>query len=223
MTDDRLADAGEAGMTVQELADDYRQAGFSNRLGFGSRPALVVVDFCRAYLDEESPLYAGVEDARASCVRVLAAARTAQIPVLHTRVEFQPGGADGGVFFRKVGALECFVRGNPLGHYGEGLEPVEGETVVVKQYASGFFGTSLASTLTSLGIDTLIITGVSTSGCVRATALDACQHGFVPIVVRDACGDRDPQVHEANLFDLDAKYADVVSEQEVLDELSAGG
>ena len=207
-------------MTDDRLADDYRQAGFNNRLGFGSRPALVVVDFCRAYLDEQSPLYAGVEEARASCVRVLTAARRAQIPVLHTRVEFQPGGADGGIFFRKVGALECFVRGNPLGDYGEGLEPAEGETVVVKQYASGFFGTSLASTLTSLGIDTLIITGVSTSGCVRATALDACQHGFVPIVVRDACGDRDQQVHEANLFDLDAKYADVVSEQEVLDELS---
>lgn len=112
------------------------------------------------------------------------------------------------------------MRGNPLSEYGEGLEPVEGEVVVVKQYASGFFGTSLASTLISLGVDTLIIAGVSTSGCVRATALDACQHGFVPIVVRDACGDRDPKVHEANLFDLDAKYADVVSEQEVLDYLS---
>ncbi|WP_419924141.1 isochorismatase family protein [Candidatus Poriferisocius sp.] len=82
-------------------------------------------------------------------------------------------------------------------------------------------GKSLASTLTSLGVDTLIITGVSTSGCVRATALDACQHGFVPIVVGDACGDRDQRVHEANLFDLDAKYADVVSEREVLDYLAA--
>ncbi len=208
-------------MTGDSLADDYRQAGFSNRLGFGRQPALVVVDFCQAYLHPDSPLYAGVEDARESCIRLLAAARRAQIPVLHTRVEFQPGGADGGVFFRKVGALECFVRGNPLGEYGEGLEPADDEVVVVKQYASGFFGTSLASTLTSLGIDTLIITGVSTSGCVRATALDACQHGFVPIVVRDACGDRDQRVHEANLFDLDAKYADVVSEQEVLDHLAA--
>lgn len=206
-------------MTDEGLVEDYRQAGFNNRLGFGEHPALVVVDFCQAYLDPDSPLYAGVENARESCIRLLAAARTAQIPVLHTKVEFQPGGADGGVFFRKVGALECFVRGNPLGQYGDGLEPAEGEVVVVKQYASGFFGTSLASTLTSLGIDTLIITGVSTSGCVRATALDACQHGFVPIVVRDACGDRDQRVHEANLFDLDAKYADVVSEQEVLDEL----
>ena len=203
-------------VTDEGLLDDYRRAGFNNRLGFGKRPALVVIDFCRAYLDQASPLYAGVEDARASCVRVLNAARAAETPVLHTRVEFQPGGADGGIFFRKVGALECFVRGNPLGEYGAGLEPTAGEVVVVKQYASGFFGTSLASTLTSMGIDTLIHTGVSTSGCVRATALDACQHGFVPIVVRDACGDRDPQVHESNLFDLDAKYADVVSEQEVL-------
>ena len=208
-------------MTDDGLAEDYRQAGFSNRLGFGEHPALVVVDFCQAYLNPDSPLYAGVEDARESCIRLLAAARSAQIPVLHTRVEFQPGGADGGIFFRKVAALECFVRGNPLGEYGEGLEPADNEVVVVKQYASGFFGTSLASTLTSLGVDTLIITGVSTSGCVRATALDACQHGFVPIVVRDACGDRDQRVHEANLFDLDAKYADVVSEQEVLDKLSS--
>ena len=206
-------------MTGDSLAEDYQKAGFSNRLGFGERAALVVIDFCQAYLDERSPLYAGVEAARESCVRLLSAARQAQIPVLHTKVEFQPGGADGGVFYRKVAALECFVRGNPLGQYGEGLEPAEGEVVVVKQYASGFFGTSLASTLTSLGIDTLIIAGVSTSGCVRATALDACQHGFVPIVVRDACGDRDQRVHEANLFDLDAKYADVVSEHEVLDEL----
>ncbi|WP_419918824.1 N-carbamoylsarcosine amidohydrolase [Candidatus Poriferisocius sp.] len=207
-------------MTDHELSEDYRRAGFNNRLGFGSRPALVVIDFCRAYLDPESPLYAGVEDARASCLRVLAAARRAGIPVMHTRVEFQPGGADGGVFFRKVGALECFVRGNPLGEYGEGLEPAEGEVVVTKQYASGFFGTSLAPTLTSLGVDTVIHTGVSTSGCVRATAVDACQHGFIPIVVRDACGDRDRQVHEANLFDLDAKYADVVSEREVLNRLA---
>ena len=208
-------------MTDDGLAEDYRQAGFSNRLGFGDHPALVMVDFCQAYLDPDSPLYAGVEDARESCIRLLAAARSAQIPVLHTRVEFQPGGADGGIFFRKVTALECFVRGNPLAEYGDGLEPADDEVVVVKQYASGFFGTSLASTLTSLGVDTLIITGVSTSGCVRATALDACQHGFVPIVVRDACGDRDQRVHEANLFDLDAKYADVVSEQEVLDFLAA--
>ena len=202
------------------LDDDYRQAGFNNRLGFGDRPAVVVIDFCHAYLDEDSPLYAGVESARQASVRLIGAARAAGVPVLHTRVEYQPGGADGGIFFRKVGALKCFVRGNPLGEPGPGLEPADGEVVVTKQYASAFFGTSLASTLTAMGIDTLIHAGVSTSGCVRATALDACQYGFIPIVVREAVGDRDEGVHGANLFDLDAKYADVVSEAETLAYLS---
>jgi maleamate amidohydrolase len=203
-------------MTMSELDQDYAAAGFAGSLGFGERPALVVIDFCDAYLLEDSPLYAGVEDARASTVRVLEAARAVQVPVVHTRVEYQPGGMDGGVFFRKVGALKCFVRGNPLANPGQGLAPAEGEVVVTKQYASAFFGTSLAATLTALGVDTLIHTGVSTSGCVRATATDACQHGFVPIVVREAVGDRNPDVHEANLFDLNAKYADVVSEAAVL-------
>jgi maleamate amidohydrolase len=207
-------------MTPDPLDDDYKAAGFSGRLGFGHRPALVVIDFCHAYLDEDSPLYAGVEDARASSVRLLEAARKAGIPIVHTRVEFQADGADGGIFFRKVGALKCFIKGNPLAEPGLGLEPQEGEIVVTKQYASAFFATSLASTLTSLGVDTLIHAGVSTSGCVRATALDACQSGFIPIVVREAVGDRDQGVHESNLFDLDAKYADVVSEAETLDYLS---
>ncbi len=202
------------------LDNDYAASGFARRLGFGARPALVVIDFCRAYLDESSPLYADVEPARASTERVLAAAREAAIPIVHTRVEYQSGGSDGGVFFRKVGALECFVRGNPLAEPGEGLEPQGDEIVVTKQYASAFFGTTLSSTLTALGVDTLIHTGVSTSGCVRATATDACQHGFIPVVVRDAVGDRDRGVHESNLFDLDAKYADVVSEAEVLAELA---
>ncbi|MGI9621338.1 MAG: isochorismatase family protein [Acidimicrobiales bacterium] len=205
---------------MTSLDDDYKGAGFAGRLGFGKRPALVIIDFCQAYLDPEAPLYAGVEDARASAVRVLRAARAVDIPVLHTRVEYQPGGADGGIFFRKVAALECFVRGNPFAEPGEGLVPAEGEVVITKQYASAFFGTSMASTLTSMGVDTLIHAGVSTSGCVRATALDACQHGFIPIVVREAVGDRDEGVHESNLFDLDAKYADVVSEAETLDYLT---
>jgi len=203
-------------MTDADLEDDYRSAGFAKRLGFGERPALVVIDFCKAYLEEGSPLFAGVEDARASSERVLGAARKAGIPVVHTRVEFQPGGANGGIFFRKVDALQCFIEGNPLADYGPGLEPIDGEVVVTKQYASAFFGSTLSSTLTSMGVDTVLHAGVSTSGCVRATALDACQHGFIPIVIREAVGDRDQGVHEANLFDLDAKYADVTSEAEVL-------
>ncbi len=200
------------------LSEDYRAAGFNRRLGMGHRPALVVVDLCRAYFETDSPLYAGVPEVAERCGELVAAARDVGIPVIWTRVEFEPGGADGGVFYRKVGALAVFDRGGPLGRWLEGAEPAPGELVINKHYASGFFGTSLAATLTSWGIDTTIVCGVSTSGCVRATAVDACQSGFVPIVVAEACGDRDPEVHAANLFDLDAKYADV----EPMDAVLAG-
>jgi nicotinamidase-related amidase len=122
------------------------------------------------------------------------------------------------VFFRKVTALGCFEAGaHPeLAAFAEGLEPVRGETVISKQYASAFFGTSLASTLTALGVDTVLIAGLSTSGCVRASAVDCCQHGFIPVVVREAVGDRAPGPHESNLFDLQAKYAEVASLVDVL-------
>lgn len=208
---------------VPSLDADHSQAGFSGRLGFGQRPALLVVDIVRAYLDESSPLYAGVEDAVASAARIVAAARDAGVPVLFTRVEFVPGGADGGVFYRKVPALRVLDAGSPLTGFPDDPRPRDDEIVITKQYASAFFGTSLASTLTASGIDTVVIVGLSTSGCVRATAVDAVQHGFAPIVVRDAVGDRDERPHEANLFDLDAKYADVVSEDEVVAHLSSTG
>jgi maleamate amidohydrolase len=141
--------------------------------------------------------------------------------VLFTNVVYTPGGADGGVFYRKVPALRLFDKGSPLGAFPASLQPREGELVISKQYASSFFGTHLAATLTAQGIDTLLITGLSTSGCVRATALDACQHGFLPFVVREACGDRHPGPHEANLFDLQAKYAEVISEAKALAHLQA--
>jgi maleamate amidohydrolase len=187
--------------------------GFNRRLSPGQRPALLVIDFVKAYLTPGSLLYAGVEDARAACESLLQAARAANIPVLHTNVAYQAGGRDGGVFFRKLPALACFEAGaNPeLTEFAEGLAPAPGEIVITKQYASAFFGTSLAATLTSMQVDTVLIAGVSTSGCIRASAVDACQHGFIPLVVRDAVGDRAPGPHEANLFDLQAKYAEVVS------------
>ncbi len=212
--DDDTADSATA------RAEDYRAAGFNKRLGIGDRPALIVVDMCRAYFDEASPLFAGVPAVADRCRELVSAARAADVPVLWTRVEFEPGGADGGIFYRKVGALSVFDRGGPLGQWLDGLEPEPGDVVVTKQYASGFFATSLASSLVSAGIDTTLICGVSTSGCVRATALDACQHGFVPVVVSEACGDRDPEVHRANLFDLDAKYADVEPLENVLTALA---
>ena len=184
----------------------------SRTLAPGARPALLVVDFVRAYLVPGSQLYAGVESARAAAVKLLGLARAAGIPVMHTNVVYEPGGADGGVFFRKLPALASFERGRhpELAAFAEGLEPRAGELVFSKQYASAFFGTRLAESLRAAAVDTVLIAGVSTSGCVRATAVDACQHGFVPLVVREAVGDRHPAPHEANLFDLQAKYAEVI-------------
>lgn len=207
-------------MTSDELRGNYAGA-FDGHLAFGKRPALLIVDVVTAYLEPGSPLYAGVEAALASNERLLAAARAAAVPVIFTNVSFHPGGADAGLFYRKVPALKVFAPGSPLGRFPASLTPGEGELVVTKQYASAFFGTSLASTLTTMGVDTLLITGFSTSGCVRATALDAMQSGFAPFVVRDACGDRHPGPHEANLFDLQAKYAEVISEAAALDYLDA--
>jgi maleamate amidohydrolase len=199
-----------------DLDSDYAAAGFGGRLEVGRKAALLIVDVVMAYLDPQSPLYAGVESALASNERLAAAAREAGVPVIFTNVVYEPGGIDGGVFFRKVPALKAFARGSTEGRFPDTLQPQPGELVVSKQYPSAFFGTSLASTLHAAGFDTLFVTGFSTSGCVRATALDALCHGFVPFVVREACGDRDPRPHEQNLFDMAAKMAEVVSEAEAM-------
>ena len=195
-----------------DLHDDYARAGFGSRLGFGRQEALVVVDVCKAYVEPSSPLYAGVEGAAASVGRLVAAAREAGVPVYWTRVVFDAEKQL--VFHRKVPSLSVFA--TQLGDFIDGIEPVDGEVVVVKDHASAFFGTSLAEDLRAAGVDTVVLCGFSTSGCVRASTLDALQHDFVPVVVPEACGDRDPRPHEQALFDLDNKYADVVTEAEVL-------
>ncbi len=196
---------------------------FGGALGWGRRPALLLIDMMRAYFTPGSPFDLGSRQSLAGCAALLAAARSAGIPVLHTRVRFSPDLSDGGLFVRKVPALAALVDGAEVAEFVPELMPAPGEVVVTKQYASAFFGTSLAATLTARGVDTTIIGGVSTSGCVRASATDALQHGFRPVVAADACGDRTPEVHDANLFDLGAKYADVVTVDEVLTRLGGWG
>jgi len=203
-----------------ELQQNYAGA-FDGHLAFGNRPALLIVDFVMAYLDPASSLYAGVEAALASNERLLAAAHQAGVPVIFTNVEYEPGGTNGGLFYQKIPALKAFDKGSPLGRFPDSLTPGPNDLVVTKQYASAFFGTGLAENLRTMGVDTLVITGLSTSGCVRATALDALQSGFAPFVVREACGDRHAAPHDANLFDLQAKYAEVISETTALEHLSA--
>ncbi len=204
-----------------ELKDNY--SVYDGTLGFGQRPALILVDFVQAYFDKDCDLFADVEAELASALRVRDAARAAGIPVVYSNVVYREGGADGGVFFRKAPVLKNFIAGNPMGEWAAGLQPADGELVISKQYPSSFFGTSLAADLNALDIDTLIITGVTTSGCVRATCIDTMSHGFVPIVVADACGDRHEAPHKANLFDMDAKYADVMSEADVIKHLQGLG
>jgi maleamate amidohydrolase len=182
---------------------------------------VLVIDLVRAYTHPDGPF--ALPDARSAVeatTELVETARDADVPVYWTVVRYAPDLADGGLFARKVPALACFADG-AAGDWGDlALEPEAGEVVVVKQYASAFFGTSLASTLHAAGVDTLVIAGVSTSGCVRATAMDALNSGFHPQVVRQACADRTPQVHEGNLADLDAKYADVIDLRSALDHLA---
>lgn len=190
---------------------DYARAGLAGHLIPGTRPALLLVDPARAYVDPDCPLYAGagVEPAVEAMRALLASARAAGVPVVVTRVRFRPDGRDGGVFFRKVPTLRVFAEGSPYGDFIDGLAPLPDELTVTKQYPSAFFGTALSAYLTANGVDTVLVAGLSTSGCVRATALDAMQHGFVPVVVEEAVGDRDPDVHAANLFDIAHKIGEV--------------
>ncbi len=195
-------------------------SAFSGRVGWGERPAVVVVDLVRAYTEPDGP-FALPEPgpAVAATAQLVDTARAAGHPVVWTVVRYSHGLADGGLFVRKVPALAAFAE-DAEGGWGElTLHPGPGEPVVVKQYASAFFGTSLAPTLHAAGVDTVVLAGVSTSGCVRATAMDALNSGFRPQVVRDACADRTPAVHDSNLADLDAKYADVVGLADALAHL----
>ncbi|PSJ63438.1 N-carbamoylsarcosine amidohydrolase [Kumtagia ephedrae] len=206
---------------MSQSAQDNYQGVWGNRIGFGKSPAVLVIDFMKAYTTEGAPLYApGVVAAVARTPALLAMARRTQTPVVHTNILYHaPGCADGGMWVKKSPVMAAMVPGNPLAEFCEGVEPAAGEPVFTKQYASAFFGTSLAPMLHAQGIDTLILAGCSTSGCIRASAVDGVQHGFRVIVVRDCVGDRHDGPHEANLFDIDSKYGDVVRLDEALDYL----
>jgi maleamate amidohydrolase len=201
--------------------EDNYTGVFDGMVGFGRNPAVVVIDFTLAYTTPGSPFFAeGVVRAVADTVPLLQAARAAGIPVIHTKVMYHPSGADGGWFVRKVPALRKLVPGEPLAEIDPKVAPLAEEVVIVKQYPSPFFGTPLAPMLATLGVDTLILAGCSTSGCVRAGALDGVQHGYRVIVPRECVGDRHDGPHDANLFDINAKYGDVVGRDEVIQYLA---
>ncbi|WP_158774001.1 N-carbamoylsarcosine amidohydrolase [Cobetia sp. L2A1] len=207
-------------MRSQDVNDNYKGV-WDGRLGFGHKAALLVVDFMQGYILPESPLYApGVVEAVARMPRLLKQARASGIEIIHTNILYlAPEQRDGGLWVQKAPVMRHMVPGSPYARFCEEVMPQDDELVITKQYASAFFGTSLASTLVAMGVDTLILVGCSTSGCIRATAVDGVQHGFRMMVVRECVGDRHPAPHEANLFDIDSKYGDVISLKETLEHL----
>jgi maleamate amidohydrolase len=196
--------------------------GFHGRVGFGERPALVVVDMNVGFTDPSSPLACPLDRVVVVIKELLRQSRAAGVPVLYTTVAYdEEGRRAAAAFIDKVPALLTLEAGSRWVEIDPRLAPLPGEPVLTKRFASAFFGTELASLLAAAGRDCLIVTGASTSGCVRATALDALQNGYRPLVPREAVGDRNPDAHEANLYDIDAKYGDVVSAEETLAYLGA--
>ena len=194
-----------------------RTDGFHRRLGFGIKPAVLVVDMCQAYFTAGSALFLDRPEVVDQCRNLVTTARAAGHSVWWTRMEVPHNSTS--VFSRKVRALDVFTQNHPLADWVPELVPKPEDSIITKCAASAFFGTDLIDQLRTAGIDTVAIAGVSTSGCVRATAIDACQHNIVPIVVAEACGDRTERTQAQNLADLDAKYADVEPIDRVLAEL----
>ena len=204
----------------RELGSHYREIGFSGRVGFGERPALLVIDLARAWTDPNCPLGSELSEVVANTKAVLDQARRAGIPVFFTYMAYDKDLNEAGPTLRaKLPVTKWLVRGSEWVELEPSLERRPDEPVIEKQRASAFFGTTLLSQLVAKGVDTTIITGCSTSGCIRATAEACFDNGFRAIVVKEAVGDRSPSAHEANLFDIDARYGDVVSLEQALDYL----
>lgn len=194
----------------------YDRRGLRRRVGFGRKPAIVVVDLMLGFTDPACDLGSDLASVVRATQRVLAVVRDRSVPVFFTAMEYERDLSDAGIWPRKIAALEALARGSRWTGLDPRLARRDTEPIIWKKYASAFFGTDLASRLTSLGADTLLLLGASTSGCIRATAVDGLQHGYRVIVPREGVGDRAPVAHEANLFDIDGKYGDVVSLAAVL-------
>lgn len=203
---------------TENLSENYARAKYHSAQQWGQRPALVLIDFAQAYFDPSQPLFGGegCQTALDNAARLAPIAREAGIPVIFTEVKYSPGGADGGAFYSKVPALSCFDAGTDSQRLADGLSMEADDILITKQYPSAFFGTSLDATLRWLQVDTLLLTGVTTSGCVRASCIDSISYGFVTLVVSDAVGDRAQEPHDANLYDMSAKYADLLTTEEAI-------
>jgi maleamate amidohydrolase len=198
------------------VSDVYKRAGFGHPIVRGTRPALLVVDFSRGFTEPQFPTGADLTPAVEGTARLVEAVRAKGRPVLFTVISFQANLRDAGAWKAKFPGASALVEGTPAVELDPRLPVTADDTVIVKKGASAFFGTSLAAILIAERVDTTIVCGATTSGCVRASVVDSMQHGFQTIVVRDCVGDRAQAPHEANLFDMEAKYADVIDLDETL-------
>ncbi len=201
--------------------DVYAKQGFGNRSGFGAHPALVVVDFVNGFNDPDAFGGGNIGDAIARTADLLAVCRKLHVPIAFTRVVYAADGSDAGVFCLKAPSLLKLTETSPLSQVVPQLTPIPGEYVFSKLQPSAFFGTNFAAWLLGKSVDTLLVTGCTTSGCVRATVIDAMSNNLRTIVVTDGVGDRAMGPHEANLFDMQQKYADLMTSREIIDLLEA--
>lgn len=208
-------------MSDQATRSVYEERGFGKRQGMGKSPALIVVDFSYGFTDPDSPLHCDCDAALAATARLLEAFRDRGAPVVFTTVEFDQAGRDvARAFIAKAPAMKELTPGSHWTRIDERVAPQQGEPVLSKLFASAFFGTPLPSLLAAAGCDTVIVTGASTSGCVRATAVDALQHGYRLMVAPETVADRASSAHEASLTDINGKYGDVIALDELLDLLN---
>jgi maleamate amidohydrolase len=206
----------------EETERFFRERGFGRTIGFGEKPAVLVIDLIRAFTNPDLPLGAPLDVQIGQTVKILDAARRTRVPIFFTSVAYEDANlADAGIWAIKQAGVMTLRAGTPEVEVDPALGRRPEEPVIVKKYASAFFGTDLSTRLNTLRADTLILTGCTTSGCVRATAVDGLQNGFRVMVAREAVGDRAPAAHEQSLFDLHAKYADVVSVDDVLNHLAS--
>jgi nicotinamidase-related amidase len=197
----------------QKTEQTYARAGFGAPVRRGIRPALVIVDLTRGFTEESYASGADLSHVVRHTAELIREARTAGIPVIFTVIEYTAAEAEGHAvtWLDKAPGMRAMVQGSDAVEIDPRLSAATEDVVIVKKGASGFFGTTLASVLSGLGVDTAIICGATTSGCIRATAVDAVQSGFSVLVPHECCGDRAQGPHEANLFDIQAKYGDVIS------------
>jgi maleamate amidohydrolase len=202
---------------VSGARDVYEERGFGGHQGAGRHPALVVIDFNYAFTDPSSPLHCDTDTAVQATSRLLEAAREGARPIAFTTIEYDEAAKQvAKAFIAKAPALTMLTPGSRWAQIDERIAPRDGEPVLLKLFASAFFGTALQPMLTAAGCDTLVVAGASTSGCVRATVVDGVQHGLRVLVPREAVADRARSAHDASLLDIDAKYGDVVSLQEAI-------